>query len=253
MERTLRISGGAAIAVTVFGTLCPFVAAQTSVIEVTPGSTYRRTTTVIKNGVKTVTTETGSTPAAVHAEVTPQVFIGTLDARRVQLENAIAKGLADGTISAMQARRLRMELDDVSRAEAAGKNSATSFTYQSALPMAMILDHVGNVIHESVPTFAFSPFVSGTRFVISNGQIVKLDDIMVRRAELESRISRELAEGTLNSNQAYVLRNDLARIGGIERDMRRRGEISLGDSRDLYKQFDRVGSRLDGYSKSKRR
>jgi hypothetical protein len=247
MVRHMRVS--IALSAILCTTIAPATAQPAGIIEVTPGSTYRRTTTVIENGVERTTTETGTTPGVI-TQVGPDVIITTLGSRRVQLENAIAAGQAQGRISAAEAQRLRRELDAVSRAEAASKG--TQFTYATALPLALTLDRVGGIVHRALPTVAYVPLVAGGRLVISDTVIIKLDDVIVRRAELESRISWELADGTLRPSDAEKLRQELSRIALVESQMRADGDLSIKDSRDLYIRFDRVGARLDSASRRRR-
>ena len=74
-----------------------------------------------------------------------------------------------------------------------------------------------------------------------------LDDVMVRRAGLESRIAHERATGRITLAQANTLRDQLARVAVLESQMRGNGGLTFKDGRTLYGEFDKVGSRLDGY------
>ena len=177
-------------------------------------------------------------------EAKPDIYIKTLEGRRLELENQIAAGQASGSLSEIQARSMRAELDRVAKAQA---NGATTFTYVNALPLAMSLDYVGNQLRTVVPTITYVPLIDGSRFVILGGQVIMLDDVMVRRAELESKISRGYATGKLSARQTETLRAELGRIGVMEEQMRAKGSLTFRDSRELYNRFDHVGSRLDGY------
>lgn len=203
----------------------------------------RRSSTV--DGV-TTTTETTTTTVVPGASITADAFVTTLEGRRLQLEAAIAAGQAAGKITDAQAKLWRAELDAIARAQAAGK---TTLTYVDALPLAMSLDRLGDVVRVVAPTLVYVPMISGQRFIISGGRVIMLDDIMVRRADLESKISRELAIGKITSKQANSLRTEMSAIAKVETGMREKGPFSDKDSRLLYVSFDRVGSRLDGYIK----
>jgi hypothetical protein len=217
------------------------VGASADTIEYTE---TRRTVTEPSGASSTnssVTTTTSTTTVVPFGTITKEVFVGTLDGRRMQLENAIAAGLASGTISAAQAQRLRARLDEVARTQAAGQTDGL-------VPLAFTLDQVGNTVHELVPTVIFDPLVSNGRFVMSDGRIVLLDDVMVRRAEIESRISREFAEGKLNQNQVATLRAEMTNIATIEQRMRAAGRsLDYKESRQLYRMFDKVGAKLDRF------
>jgi hypothetical protein len=175
----------------------------------------------------------------------PDIYIGTLEARRLQLENTIALGLASATLTQVQADELRAELDRVSRAQS--ENRGTGFTYVNALPLAMSLDYVGNQLRTVVHSYTFDPLINGNRFVVSGGAVIMLDDVMVRRAELESKISQKLASRSITLVQANSLRDQLGSSAGLESQMRSKGGLTFKDSRILYEQFDKVGTRLDGY------
>jgi hypothetical protein len=81
---------------------------------------------------------------------------------------------------------------------------------------------------------------------------VMLDDIMVRRAELEGRIARELATGRLTSTEAARLRVQMDSIASMETRLRADGYLTYKESRLLYQSFDRVGSRLDSLVANRR-
>jgi hypothetical protein len=178
----------------------------------------------------------------------PDIYIKTLEGRRLDLEARLAAGQASGSIAAQQARDLRTELDRVARVQASQRSN--EFTYVDALPLAMSLDYVGQEIVQVIPTYSYAPLINGSRFVIFDGRVVMLDDVMVRRGELESKIARMRATGRLSARQAATLRADLSKIAIVEKQMRAKGALTFKDSRELYKDFDRVGSRLDGYHAS---
>lgn len=178
-------------------------------------------------------------------EAGPDVFVKTLEGRRLELEASIAAQQAAGSLAAEQARNLRAELDRVAQLQA--RENATGFTYVNALPLAMTLDYVGQELVHVVPSTTYVPLIDGHRFVVIGGRVVMLDDVMVRRAELESKISRMLATSKISSRQAAMLRSDLSKIATVERQMRFRGALTFADSRNLYNRFDKVGSRLDGF------
>ncbi len=179
----------------------------------------------------------------------PDVYIKTLEGRRVELENTIAAGQASGSITATQAQSLRAELDRVAKAQL---GSSSDFTYINALPLAMSLDYVGNQLISFAPTLTYVPLINGSRFAIIGGRVLMLDDVMVRRADLESKISRFLATGNISERQATILRGELGKIAIIEKQMRGNGSFSFRESRELYNRFDRVGSRLDSYYASRK-
>jgi len=179
------------------------------------------------------------------SEATPDVYIKTINEPRIALENQIAAQQATGTLSPAKARALRAQLDYVAKAQA--QAGTTEFTYVNALPLAMSLDYVGSELKAVVPTITYVPLIDGTRFVIFGGRVIMLDDLMVRRAGLESKIGRRLANNEITLSQASKLRNELGNIGIIEAQLRAKGSLTFRDSRELYTRFDKVGSQLDSF------
>ncbi len=178
-------------------------------------------------------------------DVGPDIYIKTLEGRRIELENTIAAGQASGSISAAHARDLRAELDRVAQLQAG--EAATDFTYVTALPLAMSLDYVGSQLITVAPTITYVPLINGSRFAIIGGRVVMLDDVMVRRADLESKIARLRANGKITTSQSNNLRAELGRIAILEKQLRAQGSFTYKGSRELYNRFDKVGSRLDSY------
>lgn len=111
------------------------------------------------------------------SDVGPDIYIKTLEGRRVELENTIAAGQASGSISAAQGRNLRAELDRVAKLQA--EEQAGDFSYVSALPLAMSLDYVGSQLITVAPTITYVPLINGSRFAIIGGRVIMLDDVMV--------------------------------------------------------------------------
>lgn len=206
--------------------------------------------TVSQNGTTNlVTDEFGNVIG--YSTVQPNMFVTTVDARRAQIESIISAGLAGNSLTAQQAAELRAELDRIAKLEAAS-TSGTQFAFTRALPIAYDLDVLGGRIHTLVPTSTYTPIITGSRMVLSNGQIVMLDDVMVRRAELEGRIAREMATGRLTTAEAARLRVQLDSIASMESRMRADGYLTYKESRLLYQSFDRVGSRLDSLVANRR-
>lgn len=181
----------------------------------------------------------------------PDIYIGTLDARRLQLENTISIGLASGTLTQDQASGLRADLERVARAQSENRN--TTFTYVNALPLALSLDDVGNQLKTVVQTSTFEPLINGNRFVVSGGAVIMLDDIMVRRAGVQRRIEHQLAIGRISNEQANILREQLSRVADLESQMRNSGGITFKDGRTLYDEFDKIDSRMDHFIAEDRR
>jgi len=182
------------------------------------------------------------------SSVKPEIFVTTLDGRIRDIQRLIASGQASGRISEAQANDFRAELDRLVALETQGKSG--SMTYVQALPIATQLDALSDRI-TVVSNQPLPPLIAGSRFVLTTGQVVLLDDVMVRRADLEGKIAAKLAQGKLSPDQAASLRGQMDDIGRVEAQMRaQNGELSFKQGRNLYGQFDKVGSRLDRLAKN---
>jgi len=201
----------------------------------------------------TVVDRSGSTKIAVDSfgnvvaidTVKPELFLTTLDARIHDLQRLLAKGQASGRLTPAQTSDFRAELDRLSALEIARKEGG--LTYAEALPIAIQLDYLSTRMVTVMPNDSLPPLVAGSRFVLTSGQVVLLDDLMVRRADLEGRIAQSLASGRLTDGQAAGLRTQMDQIAAQESAMRAKGEPSFKEGRRLYSEFDKVASRLDGY------
>jgi hypothetical protein len=200
-----------------------------------------------------VDTTTGDTRIAIDAfgnivaisTLQPTVYSTTLDARRDELRKLIASGEATGTIPRAQADSFRLELDRLTALENAALAAGLSPT--NALPIAMQLDTLRERVITYSPAVTIQPLIVGSRFILTNNQVALLDDIMVRRADLEGRIASQLAVGKISERQAASLRAQLDESAVLERAMRSDGNLNFNESRQLYTAFDKVATRLDGY------
>jgi len=167
----------------------------------------------------------------------------TLNDRITNIQRLIASGQANGTMSNGQAAAFRAELDRLTALVMSGRNG--NFTYVEALPIAMQLDALSNRVVVLAPGQTVQPLVIGTRLVLTSGETVVLDDLMVRRADLEGRITQNLAASRISDVEARSLRSQMDEIGRMESQMRVGGNLSFKDSRRLYNLFDKVASKLD--------
>lgn len=168
------------------------------------------------------------------------VFRTTLQEREKGLRAVIAAGVADGTLTADQAARYRAELDRLSALELSVGGGAT-VSYEKVLPVAYEYDLLGTTLKVR----DYKPFIQGTRFIISDANIVQIDDLMNRRAGLEAKISYGLVSGKLTLSEADRLRGMLNHVAVVENSFRADGDISDKEAKDLYSEFDKVGSAID--------
>jgi hypothetical protein len=179
-----------------------------------------------------------------------ELYTSTLQARRSELEGVIARQEASGALARARANDLRSDLDRVAKQQAQQREA---FGYADALPLAVTLDYVGNEIHKVIPTFGYVPLIDDSRFVVAGGRVVLVDDVMVRRAELQSRIAREYAIGSISEDEHRSLRKEMKTLADDEEQLRTRGSLTVKGSRDLYQGFDKVAAHLDGYKAGSKR
>lgn len=203
--------------------------------------------------ITVVDNTTGTTKIAVDSfgnivaisTLQPSVYSATLDTRRDELRRLIASAEATGTIPHAQADSFRMELDRLTALQNAAL--AAGLTSTNALPIAMQLDSLRDRVVTYSPSVTIQPLIVGSRFILQNNQVALLDDIVVRRADLEGRIASQLAAGKISERQAASLRSQLDESAVFERAMRTDGNLDFKESRQLYAAFDKVATRLDGY------
>ena len=92
---------------------------------------------------------------------------------------------------------------------------------------------------------AYVPIITGSTFTISTGQTYKLDDLSMRRAGLEARITKDLLQGRLTETRAADLRSQLASIGNEANLYLADGSFDSKESRRLYDSFDKVEEKID--------
>jgi hypothetical protein len=116
------------------------------------------------------------------------------------------------------------------------------------LPVAYQYDLLRNQLVTVVksPSITVAPLIDNGRLYLSTDKVVAFDDMMGRRAGLESKISYNLTMGKLSSSKAAELRARLDRIGSLEGGYRNSGgKMNDEEAKKLYDEFDRVGSALD--------
>jgi CRISPR/Cas system-associated endoribonuclease Cas2 len=170
-------------------------------------------------------------------------LVTTIASRRKNLEAAIDQAVASGQISSRQAETMRTELNRVGR-----QTGSNTISYPVAVMLAKDVDLIGTQYRTIVTTApAYVPIINGSQFTILTGQTYKLDDFSVRRAGLETRITKDLLEGRLTSSRAAELRNQLANIGSEANVYIADGGFNAKESRRLYDAFDHVESEIDKY------
>lgn len=224
---------------------CSFVAVMADEVQ----SVIRKE--VVSDGVtttETTTTSTSTAPATIEGTVVttvePKTLLYTIDERRSALERLIDAELLKGHINAAVAQDLRNELIRVKTMQAL---EGRPMTYLNLVPLAADLDIVVTRLRTQSPAVELTPLVSSKRIIISNTLFVPLDDLLIRRIELEEKIVTSLMGGKITNDQASLLRAQLDTIARTEASMLSDSNIDHKESRVLYKEFDRVGSKLDSY------
>lgn len=233
---------------------------------ITPGGTNVTSTSVTTDPIPsahTVTTTTTTTPGTVITTpagravvmnggsgtivairtVQPDLLVNTLQVRSKDLERLIKEARSRNAIKAAQAELM---LDELARVQQ--EATISGITYGRAVLLARDLDVIGAQIATIVPAVP-QPIIAGSHLTIVNGEIANLDDVAVRRSELEGRIAKDLLEGRLSPGKAAELRSEMNAIETMEATFRQHdGDLSLRESRMLYTNFDKVASKLDHWA-----
>ncbi len=181
-----------------------------------------------------------STTSVQRVVIDGPVFKTTISEREKALRAVIATGVADGTLTAAQADRYRAELDRLSALELS-VGGGTEVSYERVLPIAYEYDLLGT----QLKVVNYRPLIQGNRIILSDTHVVAIDDLMNRRAGLEAKISYGLVSGKLSNSEADRLRGMLNHVAVVENSFRADGDISDREAKDLYSEFDKVGSAID--------
>lgn len=179
------------------------------------------------------------TMIAVESAPVSTNFMTSLGSLRLELDKAIATGLANGSITAADAVKLRSDLEKVALLQETSKTNPVTFV--QALPLANQMRVIERRLVTSAPTI-ISP-----KLVWVEGKIRFLDEIGVRGFELRQRIKAECLSGKITIAEQDALLARMNSIAAIESTYRADGNLDIYESRKLFTAFDRVGSALDSY------
>jgi hypothetical protein len=253
--RTYRTPAVVAAMLTAFGLVAPANAqtttTQTTTTEITVGGAPA-TVVATPAGVTTTTTTvapipiTGTTGSTVYFRTAkPEVLLMTITARRKDLDKMIDAAHSKGKITEKEAKAMKSELKRIER-----ETGSNTISYERAVAFARDLDFIGTrmggVVVEGVPLY--QPIIAGSHFTVVNGQIYVLDDLSVRRVDLEARIIKDYLEGRLSDDRASKLRAELDAIGATQAIYSATGELDPVSSRKFYKEMDKVASELEKYA-----
>ncbi|MBX9723219.1 MAG: hypothetical protein K2X81_17580 [Candidatus Obscuribacterales bacterium] len=181
-------------------------------------------------------------------------FVVALDSRQADFSRKISDALTKGDITAARATALRARLDQIATAEAAARNSGGLLTYSEALALADSL----NSVQEELLTFAnvasVTPFAGG-RIVVSQGNVLYVDDLDYRRLSLERRVDDEYRAGRLSAHQVAKLKEELDKIKTAETRYNKNGKIKPTQIAALSIRMDKMKTDLNkdiAYINSKR-
>jgi hypothetical protein len=225
---------------------------QTTTTEVTTLGAPATTITTTPDAVTTSTTTVapiqiaGTTGGTVYFRTAkPEVLVMTIEARRKDLDKMIDAAHAKGNITEKEAEAMKKELRRIAK-----ETGSNTITYERAVAYARDLDfigtRVGTVVVTGVPVY--QPIIAGSHFAVYNGQIYVLDDLSVRRSDLEARIIKDYIQGRLSEDRADKLRNELDSIGATQAVYSATGELDPVSSRKFYKEMDQVASELEKYA-----
>jgi hypothetical protein len=173
-----------------------------------------------------------------------EALITAVHARSDELRRIIADGLARGVLSASQAGGWQAKLDRIAADEELYKQSGNFLTYSEALQVAYSLNGLQDEVLPFVHTSFSTPTVAA-RFIVSNGQILMLDDFDYSKSMVERRIDDEYKGGRLSAKQVASLKEELNDINSSETKFTKEGKISESKSKILSTRLDKVKTHLD--------
>lgn len=194
---------------------------------------------------------TGSTTITLMA-MPKSVLLGTVCDQRRKLENILASAAQNGQLSQQQHDDLKSELDRVAQEEAAINSEPSKTANSKVMGLARSLDDVVLKMNSIMGRPVALPLVEGSHFAVKSGDWIDIDDVAMRRWDLEGRISKLLAEGKITKEQAVQVRNKLDVVAERESEMRADGDLDFKESRTLYEQFDSVARQIESLSKRRK-
>jgi hypothetical protein len=161
--------------------------------------------------------------------------------RRKNLAEQIDQACDRGEITGYKAEAMKRELSRIDR------ESNPTISYSRAVMFAQDLDLIGDQYRTIVKTApsTYVPIINGSRFTVSSGQVLQLDDLSVRRADLEGRVIKDLLQGRMSESQASNLRAKLESLGNEQAFYTANGNLNDKEARHLYNEFDRVASQIE--------
>lgn len=231
------------------------VTTQTTTTEVTSLDAPKTVVTSSPAGVTTTTTtvapvQIAGSPAIASGVVyvrtaKPQVLVTTIEARRKDLDKMIDRAREKGNITGKEADAMKAELRRIAK-----ETGSNTITYERAIVYARDLDYIGErvkgVVVENVAPY--QPIIAGSHFTVIDGQIYVLDDLSIRRVDLEARIIKDYLQGRLSEQRCNELRAQLDAIAVTQAVYTANGELDPVTSRPFYKKMDEVASKLEKWA-----
>lgn len=207
------------------------------------GVVTQTTTTTTKSDPPAITTTAPSTSDVFIRTASPDVLVTTIDSRRKNLEDMIDASVVRGDITAEKAASMKRELSRIDR----GVDEPLS--HSKAVMYAQDLDHIGDqyktIVTTPSTTQQYVPIINGTSITITTGQTFKLDDLSVRRADLEKRVVQCLLQKRLSDGQAARIRSKLESLGNEQANYSANGSLNDKEAKRLYNEFDKVAKEID--------
>jgi hypothetical protein len=201
--------------------------------------------------ITTTTTNVGAPSAVAVAPISggvvyfhtasPEVLVTTIESRRKMLDEIINQARQRGDISVEQSDAMKRELKRI-----ALETGANTISYPLAVMLAEDLDLIGAKYATVVTTApVYVPIIKGSHFTVVGGAIYQLDDLSMRRADLDGRVIKDYLEGRLSASRADDLRAQLSNIGTEAAIYQADGNVDFKESRRLYNEFDHVASEME--------
>ncbi len=180
----------------------------------------------------------------ITASPATEALLSAVHARSAELRRIISDSLARGVLIPSQANGWQAKLDRIAADEESFKESGNFITYSEALQVGYSLNALQEEVLPFVHTSLTTPTVAA-RFIVTNGQILMLDDFDYSKTVVERRIDAEYQAGRLSARQVSSLKEELNAINSLETKYTKGGKISESKSKILATKLDKLKTRLD--------
>lgn len=216
-------------------------------------STGLTNTSLVRPGLVIISKDSGKVIATLDSNGRPieltiapafDPLVVSIDARRANIDAMIADCVSRGVMDGAEANALRTELGRITSEEVAFKQSDNCLSYSEALQIALDLNQLQDRLKPFKPAAAVAPLL-GAPMIVSNGQILFVDDLDYRKAKLLQRIDDEYTAGRLSTDQVSRLKEQINTASALQTKLTKDGALSESARHKVTVKLDTVNTNLD--------